>query len=183
MVRTHHLPPQICRSDPVQRAGPRLPRERVWVTAGHAQDACARPSIGKSASCGRQGPRGGGTASLAGTWLISGWPLRRIHWPPGKAAWDAAIPANSRRPAVLIDVRHFLHLRSVSLRAGDRSRLGLWSARSRRGWPCCPLCELVPGEGGQFRSDLHGEVGEPIMPWQRAQARLRQRAGGVGVAA
>ena len=49
------------------------------------------------------------------------------------------------------------------------------------GWPFCPFCELVPGGCGQFRANLDGEVGEPVMSGQPAQARFRQRAGGVGV--
>ena len=55
------------------------------------------------------------------------------------------------------------------------------SAGSDGGWPSCPFCELGPGGCGEFCSNLDGEVGEAVMPGQPAQARLGQRAGGVGV--
>jgi hypothetical protein len=68
-----------------------------------------------------------------------------------------------------------------SARVDDRSRLDLGLAGRGGGRLSCPLCELVLGVCGQFRSNLHGEVSEPVMPWQPAQARLHQRASGGGV--
>ena len=73
-------------------------------------------------------------------------------------------PANSRWPALLIDVRRCFSCGPRSLRADDRSRLDLWSAGCGGGWPSWPFCELVPCGHGEFCSNLDGEGGEPVMP-------------------
>ena len=47
------------------------------------------------------------------------------------------------------------------------------SAGRGGGWLFCPFCELFLGGCGEFCSNLHGEVGEPVMTRQPVQARLR----------
>jgi hypothetical protein len=56
LVRTQHLPPQICRSDPVQWAGPGRASSAggaVWVTVGQGRRASGCRGISSSAPCGR----------------------------------------------------------------------------------------------------------------------------------
>jgi hypothetical protein len=176
MVRTHHLPLQIRRSD--RSGGPGLLRCGSGLGNRWPHARRLRPSeYGQVSVLRTVGAVWRRIAALAGAWLSSGWPAPAHPLAARqKVAWGRCGPGEQPWSALLIDVRQILRLR-----VGDRRGSGLWSVGCCDGWPSCPLCELVPGVCGQFRCNLHGEVGEPVMPRQPPQARLRQRAGGVGV--